>query len=218
MSLTLSDAITQVRGVLNEATASFWTDAEITYWIQEGCRDFSSKTLMVEAEDDITLVAGQLSYDSTDEPFIATVIEPYAAIYYTNAGDYKGILKTHPRKLGNLHKFTAGTPLFYTLHNRKIYVWPLTTATEVAAGAKINLLYSKVTDDVTEITDEYQHIPIIYAMARAKMKDQKFAEASALMSQYVMVVNFERADKHGREEDTFDMFKTKPGGGEAGAR
>lgn len=212
MALTLNDAITQVRGFLNEATASFWTDAEITYWLQEGTRDFSSKTLMVEATADITLAAATLSYS------VADVIEPYAAVYNDATGNYKGLMKSHPRKLGNLHRFTPGPPGFYCLHNRLIYVWPLTSATEVAAGGKITLLYAKETDDITELDDEYQHLPIIYACGKAKMKDQKFQEASTLMGQYVMMANFERADKHGREEDTFDMFKTKGAGGEAGAK
>jgi hypothetical protein len=219
MSLSLADGITQVRGFLNEATAAFWTDAEITYWIQEGVSDFSSKTLMIEADDDITLSASQLSYSSADAAFLATIIEPYAVIYNNTAGaTFTGLMKVHPRKLGNLLKATPGKPAYYALHNRKLYIWPLASAAEVVAGATVTVLYSKVTNDITEIEDEYQHIPLLYAKAMAKMKDQKFQEAQSLMSQYVMMANFERADKHGREEDTYDMFKLKSGGGEAGAK
>ena len=219
MSLTLADAITQVRGFLNEDTEAFWSDAELTYWIQEGVRDFSSKSLMVEADDDITLVASQLSYSASDESFIGDIIEPYAAIYNNTAGTtFTGLMKVHPRKFGNLLKATAGKPAYYALHNRKIYIWPLASAAEVTAGAVVTLLYAKTTNDITVLEDEYQHLPLMYACAKAKMKDQKFAEANALLSQYVMMTNFERADKHGREEDTYDMFKVKTGGGEAGAR
>ena len=219
MSLTESDCITQIRGFLNEVTAAFWTDAELTYWLQEGVRDFSSKSLMVEGDSTIDLVATQINYGSGDEAFIANVIEPYAAIYTNTAGTtFTGLMKVHPRKLGNLLKATPGKPAYYAFHNRKVYVWPLANATEVAAGAKVMLLYAAITEDIADITDEYQHIPMLYAKAMAKMKDQKFAEAQALMAQYVMMANFERADKHGREEDTYDMFKIKSGGGEAGAR
>ena len=48
MSLTLAQSITEVRDILNEASAVFWTDSQITKWIQEGTRIFSSKTLLVE--------------------------------------------------------------------------------------------------------------------------------------------------------------------------
>lgn len=219
MSLTETDAITQIRGFLNEATAVYWTDAELLYWLREGVRDFSSKTLMIEGDGEITLVASQLSYDASDAAFIATVIEPYAAIYTNTAGaTYTGLMKMHPRKIGNLLKGAPGKPAYYALHNRKIYVWPLANATEVAAGAKIVLLYAQVTEDIADIEDEYQHIPILYAKAMAKMKDQKFQEASVLLNTYMSMASFERTDKHGREEDTLDMFKVNSRGGEQGAK
>lgn len=60
MSLLLSDAILQVRGILNEASSLFWTDTEITYWLKEGCRDFSSKSLLAEDVLSVPLVAGQI--------------------------------------------------------------------------------------------------------------------------------------------------------------
>ena len=219
MSLSETQAITQIRGFLNEKTAAFWSDGELTYWLREGVRDFSSKSLMVEDEDDITLSATQLSYSSADESFLDYVIEPYSAIYTNDTGTtFRGLMKIHPRKIGNLLKATASGPAYYSLHHRRIYIWPLTSSAEVTAGAKVTLLYAKVTEEIGDLYDEYQHIPIIYACAKAKMKDQKFQEAQSLIEQYVMLANFERADKHAREEDTYDMFKIQGGGGEARAR
>lgn len=213
MALTLNDAITQVRSALNEGTAEYWTDAEITDWIQEGSRSFSSKTLMVEGTESISpLIENQLRYTSTDETWIANIIEPYAAIYVDGSNKYKGLIKVHPRQLGNVATFTSGAPKYYCMHDRSIYVWPLSTATVVSTGS-ISVLCSKETDDITEITDEFQHLPIIYATAKAKQKDQKFGEANTLLQQFWNEVNFERGDKHNRETDTYDMFKIKPSGG-----
>jgi len=214
MAITLANAITQVRGVLNETSPQFWTDAEITYWLQEGTKIVASKTLMVEAEDDISpLVANQLSYTSSDETWIANVIEPYAAIYNDGSTNYKGLIKIHPRQLGNVKTFTSGAPKYYCLHNRNIYVWPVANATIVAAGAKITLLYATETDDITDLADEYQHLPIYYAIARAKLKDQKFAEATSMMSQFYNDLNFERTDKHVREVDSVGSFRVPQKGG-----
>jgi hypothetical protein len=220
MALTLADATTEVRDLLNEATAVFWSDAQIQKWLKEGVRLFSSKTLMVEDTQDIDpLVASQLSYSSSDETWIGDIIEPYAAIYYDGTSRYKGLIKVHPRQIGNLALGTAGPPKYYTMHDRKIYIFPLTSATEVAAGAKITFLYAMETDDITAITDEYQHLPIIYAAAKAKQRDMKFAEATALMSQFFQEVAFERADKHAREVDSLDKFKIPGrGGGNESAR
>lgn len=218
MGFSLNSAITQIRGFLNEPVAAFWTDTELTFWLQEGVRDFSSKSLMIEATGYITLAANQLVYDADDESFISDVIEPYAAIYDDGNHNWKGLVKVHPRQMGHLLKAAAGDPLYYCLHAREIYIWPLTTADIVTAGGMVKLLYAKETQDITEVNDEFQHIPLIYACAKAKEKDQKFQEANALFSQYIMLTNFERADKHGREEDSYDMFRIKNAGGEAGAR
>lgn len=218
MGFSLSSAITQMRGFLNEPIAAFWTDSELTYWLQEGVRDFSSKSLMVEAVGYITLATDKLVYTSSDEAFLSNVIEPYAAIYDDGSHNWKGLLKVHPRQMGHLLKAQAGDPLYYCLHNRTIYIWPLTTYTIVVAGGRVKILYAKETQDITDLNDEYQHIPLIYACAKAKEKDQKFQEANALMSQYIMLTNFERADKHGREEDSYDMFRVRSTGGEPGAK
>jgi len=220
MALTLTTATTEVRDALNEEIAKFWTDAQIQNWIKEGCRIFSSKTLLVEAEDTITLIADQLVYQYSDGAayqWINNCIEPYAAIYNDGGTVYKGLIKSNPRKLGNVATFTAGVPKYYSLHNRKLYIWPLTTAALVTGGSTISILYATYTEDIADIADDYQHLPIIYAVAKCKQKDQKFGEANALMQQFYAEVDFERKDKHGREEDTLDMFKTKAKGGQRGA-
>ena len=220
MSLTLSDAVTEVRDLLNEASAVFWSDTQIENWIKEGTRIFSSKTLMVEDTQDLDpLIADQLSYSSSDETWIGDMIEPYAAIYYDGSSKWKGLIKVHPRQLGNLALGTSGPTKYYTMHDRKLYVFPVPNATIVAAGAKITMLFSKESEDITDLTDEYQHLPIVYACGKAKQKDQKFGEAWSLMSQFFQEIEFERSDKHAREVDSLDKFKIPGrGGGPESAR
>jgi hypothetical protein len=212
MSLTLTDAITQVRAGLNEVIAAYWTDAEITFWIQEGCRVFSSKTLMVENTQDLDpLVADQLRYTESDETWIASIIEPYTAIYFDGTDKYKGLIKIEPKMIGNLATFTSGSPKYYCMHDRSIYIFPLPSAAVVAAGGVISMLFSCVTEDITDLTDEYQHLPVIYATAKAKQKDQSFGEAASLLAQFYQEVEFERKDKHTREKDSLTAFKVGKG-------
>ena len=214
MSLTLAGAITEVRDLLNEASVAFWTDAQITKWIQEGTRIFSSKTLMVEDTQVLDpLVDGQLSYSVLDETWIADTMEIYAAIYFDGTSKYKGLIKVHPRQIGNLALSTSGPTKYYTFHDRKIYLWPVPSATIIAANANITFLVACESDDITAIEDEYQHLPIVYACAKAKQKDQKFAEANALFSQFYSDASFERKDKHAREVDSLDKFKIPVKGG-----
>ena len=218
MSLTLSGAITEVRAVLNEASPAFWTDAEITLWIQEGTRIVASKTLMAEDDQIIDpLVENQLSYSSSDETWIADIIEPYAAIYDDGSNKYKGLIKMHPRQLGNVATFTSGAPKYYALHNRQLFFWPLATAAVAAAGS-VRVLFAKETDDITDLNDEFQHMSVQFAIGRAKQKDQKFAEANSIFQQFYSDVNFERADKHVRETDSIESFRIPRRGGGEGAK
>jgi hypothetical protein len=219
MALSLANAITEVRDNLNESTAVFWSDAQITKWIQEGVRSFSSKTLMVEDTQIIDpLKQSTLSYSSSDESWIGDIIEPYAAIYYDGSSKYKGLIKIHPRQIGNLALGTAGAPKYYCMHDRNIYIFPMSSAA-VAGTGTITVLFAKETDDITAVTDEYQHLPIIYATAKAKQRDQKYGDATALLAQFFQEISFERQDKHAREVDSLDNFRIKgQGGGTESAR
>lgn len=196
MALTLADATADVRQLLNEPSAVFWLDAEIEDWIKEGTRIIASKALCVEADDDLTLVTNQLLYTSSDESWIADCIEPYAAIYDNGSNKYKGLIFVHPKQIGNLLTFTAGAPKYYSFHNRTFYVWPLPTST--VNGNTISILYSSESEDITVLKDEYQHLAILWAFAKAKEKDMKWAEAAQLKQQFYSELNFERADKHDR--------------------
>jgi hypothetical protein len=199
--------------VLNESTAIFWSDTQIENWIKEGVVTFSSKTLMVEETGSITLATGTLKYTSSEASFLSAMLEPYSVIYDDGSNGYKGLIKVHPRQIGNLATRTTGPPKYYAQHDRNLYVMPLTSAAVVTAGGVLSVLYSKITEDITAITDEYQHLPIIYAIAKAKQKDMKFAEANALLQQFYQEVNFERQDKHAREVDSLDKFRVPARGG-----
>jgi hypothetical protein len=206
MALTLANAITQVRGILNEETAAFWTDAEITYWLQEGTRELATKALVVEADDDIDpLVANQLQYTASDETWIANCLEPYALIYNDGSYGYRSLIKITPHNLGHVATFTSGPPKYYCFFNRTFYLWPVASSNE-AGVATITALYAKETDDITELNDEYQQLPILWAAARVKQKDQKGAEANGFFSMFYNSAAFERRDKVIREQDGVTDF------------
>ncbi len=208
MSITLSGAVTEVRYNLNESIAGFWSDTEIENWIKEGTRSFSSKSLMAEGTGTIDpMITSTLYYDSGDETFLADLLEVYTVLYFDGTATYKGLIKIHPRQIGNVATRTVGPPKYYSLHDRKLYVLPMVSATEVAAGATLSILYAQETDDITVLADEFQHLPIVYATAKALQKDEKWAAGSVLMSQFFQESSFERNDKHARETDSLDKFK-----------
>ena len=205
MAITLANAVSEVRSLLNEPTAVFWTDSEIQTWLQEGTRITASKTLCVQGSDTITLVEGQLTYTSSGHSWIGDCLEPYAVIYY-DTSSYHGLRLIHPKQLGNVMTFTAGDPKYYSFHARTFYVWPLPSAG--VDGRTLTVLYAAETDDITDLRDEYQNLPITWALSKAKMKDQKFAEAAALQAQFFSEISFERQDKVVRPGETEENVKT----------
>jgi hypothetical protein len=207
MALSLANGVTAVRDVLNEATASFWSDTQIENWIKEGTRNFSTKSLLAQTTGDITLVANQLSYDSTDEAFIANVLKIHTAFYDDAGNNYKGLIKVEPEKIGNVATFTAGDPKYFCVFGKKIYIWPLTTASIVTAGGLATVLYSQETEDFTVIADEYQHLPIMWALGRAKQKDQKFGEAMSFFEHFNSEIDFERQDKELRGDNVYEDYE-----------
>jgi hypothetical protein len=137
-------------------------------------------------------------------------------LYNPGDGMYKGLIEIHPRVLGNEVMQSDGAPKYFALHNHALYVWPTPTAAMVTAGATIEILYSQVTNDITEIADEYQHVPLLYAAAMCKYKDHKFAEANSFLSIYNSFVQFERQDKYVRSENAMEEFKIPKQGGARG--
>ncbi|MHA2067442.1 MAG: phage adaptor protein [Candidatus Thorarchaeota archaeon] len=206
MALTLAQATTDVRQLLNESTAAFWTDVEIQDWLLEGTGVVASKSHSVEAEDDLTLVANQLIYTSSDHTWIADVLVPYTAIYDNGSNKYKGLELVHAKQIGNLLTFTSGDPRYMAFHNRSIYIWPLPSTS--TASNTVSVLYAKETTDFTELKDEFQHIAILWAQIRAYEKDQKWQTANALKQQLYSELNFEKADKIMRQGEGTQAVKT----------
>lgn len=62
MPTTLLTAITAVRERLNETLPGFWTDTELTRWINEGVREVCRRTECLRSQETISAVAGQATY------------------------------------------------------------------------------------------------------------------------------------------------------------
>ena len=63
MLATVAELITSVRRLINETSASFWTDDEITEWLNEGQEYISAATKVLSKYYDYTIVADDLIDD-----------------------------------------------------------------------------------------------------------------------------------------------------------
>lgn len=193
--MSVNDAKTEIRAILNEPAAVFWSDAELENWIEQATIDISSKTLCIEASGSITLVLSQLEYT---EP--TGCIKVYAANY-----ENKGLMKIHPRQIAHITAVAAGAPQYYYHFAGKIGIYPIPDSG--SAGDSVAILFSKESTTFTDLPNEYQPYAILFAAARAKLKDLKFAQSAQIMGQYLNSLMFHRQDLYERGVDSKDMMK-----------
>lgn len=209
---SLPVVLAAVRTLLNEETPNFWTDAEITTWIQEGSTKVSSAVLCVEDVQDITLIAATLEYASLDGAGddVDKILSTFAVLYEDGSTpkEYTALTKIHPRMIGAVAHGDDGPVRHYWHFNDNIGVWPMITSTESGEGATLRVFFSKVTDDVTALPDVMQSIVINYAAYKALLKDRKYNSAGVFYSQYAAELNFQRQDWREAEKmspDSKDM-------------
>lgn len=194
MAYTLAQSITKVRELINEASASFWSDTQITGWLQDATIDISTKLLCVVGSDTITLVENQYKYISTDESWIATCLKPKAVWYSVSATNLRGLQLIQPHFIGHLDMMDE-TPKYYYYDStqRAFYINP--TPNFLVNGTTIIVDYCYQTNDITLLKDEHQPLAFLYGAAKAKIKERMYGEASALMNEYRNSLVFERQDK-----------------------
>lgn len=204
-----AEALQQVRAIVNELTESFWLDEEINNWVIEGVIDISSRGLAYEKRDSITLAANTLEYTDLvtgGASSIAQIVKVYGCIFDDGSYGYKGLQKIHPRMIMHLPDKEPGDPAFFWHFASKIGIWPLTTTT-IAASGVIQVFFSEISYDITELPLPFQPLPVLYALVKAKIKDQKYASANQLFAMYLNALSFQRDDLLERGADSEDMMK-----------
>jgi len=113
MAYTLSQAVAQVRYLLNEPTAGFWTDTEIESWLGQAAADISTKTLCTTAEGTITLATSQMKYTSSDSAWLDDLIRA-EVVWYSSGTGTRGLQRIQPHMFGHVQNKDAGpTRYFY---------------------------------------------------------------------------------------------------------
>lgn len=148
-SSTLASAIiTRARYHLNEATADFWSDAELLVWVNEGSKDIAGRTRCLEESESVTILANTVEYSITD-PYTAVT----TVVYNDPNGVKKGLIRKNPQSVGH-SKDT--TPSFWYEWDGSVGIFPApkivtdanlgigTTATNVATEAFSYFINEKV--------------------------------------------------------------------------
>ena len=203
-----TEARQQVRTILNEPTALYWTNDEIDKWIQEACIEITTKTLCYEKSGDITLASTPvLTYGAIGSDSIDAILKFYGAVYYDNTNTYRGLAKIHPRQIQHLPESTAGEPYYYYHFGDEFGIFPVSNAAVVTASGKVKVFYSIADETITNLPYYYQLPAIMYAVAMARRKQKRYNEAMQFYMIYINSLSFYRADLYERGVDSKDMFQ-----------
>jgi hypothetical protein len=209
MAFTLSQAITEVRAIINEDTPGYWSDTQITSWIQQGVLDWTEKSLLLLREDTITLVTNQVQYTTSGSSYIDNAIRTIHAEYNNKALQkitYEQIRGHNARTLG-----ADTTPAFYFDHydgtTFTFYIGPTPSATE--NGNDVTVYFACRSDDITELPYEYQPHIFLFAAHKAKFRERQYQEAFLYYQQYVNNIVFARQDGIIRGIQETNSFRIK---------
>ena len=195
MSVTVATAITQVRSLIDEPVAQFWSNAEIQSWLNQGCGDFARRTRTLRTKEQVVVQANTQNYNAPADLYAVYRIEfqpsstgqvfiyPLDFMGYNEMDEAWGVYQTFP----------AAWPQAFTLWgnppNLKIRLFPVPDQSGV-----LNVFGYRQSVDAIQSTDfidvlqGYEEAIYEYAAYKALRKDrvQDWQSAKASYEAIVM--------------------------------
>lgn len=178
MVMTLTQATTDVRDILDEATAQFWTNAQLTTWLNQACQNFAARTRTLRTEAQVTVTANTQNYTAPSQ-FLSlyrvefrptssgqAFIYPLDFMGYNEADQAWGVYQTFPAAWPQMFTLWGNPP------NLTIRLFP----TPDQAGVLNVFGYRQSVDavagtDAIDIQAAYEEAAIEYCVYKAKRKD-----------------------------------------------
>lgn len=213
MAVTLAAALTEVRTLLDEDTAQFWTNQMLTNWLNQGCEDIARQAQALWMQTYIPAVPYQQSYLlPPDFLGVHRLDYSFANSDQTYNLEFRGI-KTMDEIWGILQQLPAAYPQAFYLWNdtagpnSSMYFG---TYPVVAAAGDFILYYYRqavpavLTTDLIDVTPGYEDIVYEYVIYKAKRRDrdQTWQEAKGLYDIQLQ----QMFDKTRRFSDQGDQF------------
>lgn len=218
MSDTLTNFLTRVRSRLDEDTARFWTDAELTTWINEGANDIARRGEILQATTTINTVSGTQQYTLPNN-----TIRVYRVEWSRDGATGSSIIPLEYRDFNSMdgvwwsnQKSSRGDPYWFTMWGfppgLNLVLYPTPDAT-VTAGIKV-YYYRLATaasagGDTVECPSGWEDLIADYCEYSAWRKDgnQQWADAKSLYEAKLV----EMIDHSRRWTDQSDSFQSNGG-------
>lgn len=213
MTITLETARNEVRSLLDEPNAQFWSDAEINSWLNQGAQDIARQAQALWMQLEVPAVPNQQFYAlPSDFLGVHRIDYQLSNSDQTYNLEFRGI-KAMDEVWGILHQLPAAFP-------QAFYLW---NDTGVAGGQPYFATYPVVADTGTfivyyyrnaipaasdtaliDVTPAYEDLIYEYAVAKAKRKDRDPTWQEAMQTYTAQLMNL--FNKTSRFSDQGDQF------------
>lgn len=190
MATTLSDYITECRRLLHDANANFWTDSELTDYINSARNRLVRDTGCLRQIQSVTAVTNQETYDfSIDFPqgLLTMDVINVNLIWGNTRIPMRYMAWTQFNSELRFWQNYIGRPIAFSMYGpTKMYISPVPDqnyAMEVDTVIQPTDLVSA--NDIDQIPDPWTTPVAFYACYKAKYKEQSYGEAEIFKQDYV---------------------------------
>lgn len=185
MTMTLATARTGVRDLLDEASAQFWTDAQLNNWINQGCSDIARRSMTLRQLTQVAVTAETQNYDAPTDMY-----QIYRIEFIPNTGVFIYPLtfmgyQEADQAWGTYQQFPAAWPEIFTFWNNPGATTATPSTLQIrlfpvpAQDGVLNVFYYRTVVPAVADGDQLDTIPgwedlaIEYAVYLAKRKDKE---------------------------------------------
>ena len=155
---------------------SFWSDARLLQWLNDGQVDIATRTHCMEDTETETLLTSTLSYALSDN-FITI-----KAVIYNNE---KALKKGSIEHIGEVE--ALGEPAYWVQWEDSVIVYPAPSSSVTGNSIVVYVVDRPSTlasTDTITIPVYYERALVLYMVTQAFYYDQKFAQAAQMEAQY----------------------------------
>lgn len=181
MAVTQLTARTEVRALLDETTAAFYTDAQINSWVNQGCADVARRAEILWQEQNFLTIPNIASY-----PFPSDFLNCHRAVYTINPPIGSVGAQTQPMEFreinsmdenwGMLESLPAAWPRWFTIRGNSVTAFILQMYPAPAAQGEVTVYYYRQavatvldTDNIDTLSG-WENIVYDYAVFKALQK------------------------------------------------
>jgi hypothetical protein len=180
MSATLQNLLAQVRANIDEPTPRFWTDAELTSWINDGLRDVARRSEdVLSINSSLTAIVGQASYAAPTD-----LIRLHRVEFQPTSSTQ--VYPIDVRERNEADQFMGFNPSIQSAFPYLCWLWGTTGVASYALtisfypvfsqAGTISIWYYRMPsllvnmNDPVELPNGWEDLPVLFATAMARRK------------------------------------------------